>query len=543
MAKFRFGHYINIHWNGYDIKGDGGTIFSIPDQLYEEFEGDIRPVEPSLEWTDTNEFQTLTNSVTASTITGLAPIVATATSTGKQISISSGTAQSGYVLAADGSGAASFVYSSGGSGGGVAVVGTSPISVVTAAGTATVSLNANYSTSTHLHDADYVNVTGDTMSGQLYVSSATTTTTVGFGEIIIAKGTSYGSVTVNAADDHIHIRSKNPIEILQQSTSAMQGLRARGLSVNSTHTYPTLIDDGITFGEDANLYRSAANALKTDDDLEVVGSLTNGGTSVSLSTHTHAYQTAGTYVTSVAGTAPIVASTTTAGAATVSVSTGTTSSTVALGNHTHATSSITSGNYVATLAAGTGVTVTGADANSAAKTVSIGQAVATNSTPTFAGITINGTLTGNKSAHTSINQGIMVTATATTITTTTQPATPSTANTQLISWSGAAKANTGIWTSGGSMTLPVAGMYQFVFGSRFGSGTAYGVAVYAFQNTTLRHNIAKDASAVSSLDAIEMTGMIYAAANDTLSIRVAASAASKTLSALTFLGVMYMGDF
>ena len=330
MAKFRFNHFIDIHWNGYEIVGDAGTIFSIPDQLYEEFEGDLRPVEPSLEWTDTNEFQTLTNSVAASTITGLAPIVATATSTGKQISISSATAPDGYVLTADGSGGAAFEFSPGG-GGGVAVVGTSPISVLTASGTATVSLNANYSTTSHLHDSDYVKVGGDTMSGQLYVSSATTTSTVGFGEIVVAKGTSYGSFTVNAADDHIHIRSKNPIEVLDQSGPTMQGLRARGLGVNSSHTYPTLIDDGITFGEDANLYRVSANALKTDDALEVVGSLTNGGTSVSLSTHTHAYQPAGTYVTAVNGTAPIAASTDTAGIVSVSLSASYSSST-----HTHA---------------------------------------------------------------------------------------------------------------------------------------------------------------------------------------------------------------
>ena len=63
MAKFRFDHYIDIHWNGYDIVGDGGTIFSIPDQLYEEFESDLRPVEPSLEWTVVNEFLELQNSV------------------------------------------------------------------------------------------------------------------------------------------------------------------------------------------------------------------------------------------------------------------------------------------------------------------------------------------------------------------------------------------------------------------------------------------------------------------------------------------------
>ena len=157
------------------------------------------------------------------------------------------------------------------------------------------------------------------MSGQLHVSSATTTSTVGFGEIIVAKGTSYGSITVNATDDHLHLRSKNPIEVLEQSGPTMQGIRARGLGVNSSHTYPTLIDDGITFGEDANLYRVSANALKTDDALEVVGSLTNGGTSVSLSTHTHAYQPAGTYVTAVNGTAPIAASTDTAGVVSVSL--------------------------------------------------------------------------------------------------------------------------------------------------------------------------------------------------------------------------------
>ena len=157
------------------------------------------------------------------------------------------------------------------------------------------------------------------MSGQLHVSSATTTSTVGFGEIIVAKGTAYGSITVNATDDHLHLRSKNPIEVLGQSGPTMQGLRARGLGVNSSHTYPTLVDDGITFGEDANLYRVSANALKTDDALEVVGSLTNGGTSVSLSTHTHAYQPSGTYITAVNGTAPITASTDTAGVVTVAL--------------------------------------------------------------------------------------------------------------------------------------------------------------------------------------------------------------------------------
>jgi hypothetical protein len=221
------------------------------------------------------------------------------------------------------------------SGGSATVIGTSPISVTTSGSTATVSLTASYATSTHLHDSDYVNVGGDTMSGQLYVSSTTTTTTVGFGDIIFAKNTSYGSIAVNSAGDNLHIRSKNAVEVIGQTGATPVSLRAKSIGVNSNTTSPTLVDDGITFGDDANLYRVSVNALKTDDALEVAGLLTNGGTSVSLSTHTHAYQPVGTYVTSVSGTAPITASTTTAGAATVGVSTGTTSATVALGDHLH----------------------------------------------------------------------------------------------------------------------------------------------------------------------------------------------------------------
>lgn len=324
MATFTFGRAIDLHWNGYDIQGPAGTVFSIPDQLYEEFDADIAPVEPTLVWVDTNEFQTLTNNVSASTLSASFPIALTTTTSGKTISLSSSTNPNGYLLAADGSGGIIFTPAS--TSGLTSVVGVSPISTVIAGGTVSVSLNASYSTSTHLHDSDYVNVGGDTMSGQLLVSSASTTSTVGFGEIVVAKGTSYGSITVNATDDHLHLRSKNPIEVLEQSGPTMQGLRARGLGVNSSHTYPTLIDDGITFGEDANLYRVSANALKTDDALEVVGTLTNGGTSVSLSTHTHPYQPSGTYVNSVIGTSP-VSVLTSSGTSTVSIIAGSIDST------------------------------------------------------------------------------------------------------------------------------------------------------------------------------------------------------------------------
>ena len=104
MATFKFGRAIDIHWQGYDIQGPAETVFSIPDQLYEEFDADIAPVEPTLVWIDTNEFLTLTNAVSVTTITGAIPISVTSTTSGKTISISSSTNPAGYYLRADGTG-------------------------------------------------------------------------------------------------------------------------------------------------------------------------------------------------------------------------------------------------------------------------------------------------------------------------------------------------------------------------------------------------------------------------------------------------------
>ncbi len=142
MATFKFGRYIDIHWNGYDIQGPADTVFSIPDQLYEEFDADIAPVEPTLVWIDTNEFQTLENSVSASTLSATLPIALTTSSTGKTISFSSTTAPNGYLLAADGSGGTIFTPAS--TSGLTSVVGVSPISAIVSGGTASVSLTGTY---------------------------------------------------------------------------------------------------------------------------------------------------------------------------------------------------------------------------------------------------------------------------------------------------------------------------------------------------------------------------------------------------------------
>jgi len=153
VAKFTFGKAVDIHWNGFEIVGPALTEFSIPDQLYEEFEGDFRDIEPSLTWTDTNEFATLSASVSASTLSATAPIALTSTSTGKIISFSSGTSPNGYILSADGSGGTIFTPAS--TSGLTSVVGVSPISAAVSGGTVSVSLDASYSSSTHDHSGTY----------------------------------------------------------------------------------------------------------------------------------------------------------------------------------------------------------------------------------------------------------------------------------------------------------------------------------------------------------------------------------------------------
>ena len=144
MATFTFGRDVNIHWNGFDVEGSAGTVFSIPDQLYEEFEGDFRPVEPSLTWIDINEFQTLENNVSVSTLSATFPIALATSSTGKTISISSSTSPNGYLLSADGSGGVIFTPAS--TSGLTSVVGVSPISAIVSGGTVSVSLDASYQT-------------------------------------------------------------------------------------------------------------------------------------------------------------------------------------------------------------------------------------------------------------------------------------------------------------------------------------------------------------------------------------------------------------
>ena len=171
MATFTFGRTVDIHWNGYDITGPAGTVFSIPDQLYEEFDGDIAPVEPTLTWIDTNEFLTLSNSVSVSQLQGTFPISVTTTTSGKNVAISSSTNPAGYNLVADGSGGVIFQAAS--TGALTSIVGVSPMSTIIVGNTASVILDASYQTA-----GTYVNAVIGTSPASVLTASGTSTVSI-----------------------------------------------------------------------------------------------------------------------------------------------------------------------------------------------------------------------------------------------------------------------------------------------------------------------------------------------------------------------------
>ena len=165
MATFTFGRTVDIHWNGFEVVGPAGTVFSIPDQLYEEFNDDILPVEPTLTWIDTNEFLTLSNSVSVSQLQGTFPISVTTTTSGKNVAISSSTNPAGYTMVADGTGGVIFQAAS--TGALTSIVGVAPMSTIISGNTASVILTGTY-----------VNAVIGTSPASVLTASGTSTVTI-----------------------------------------------------------------------------------------------------------------------------------------------------------------------------------------------------------------------------------------------------------------------------------------------------------------------------------------------------------------------------
>jgi hypothetical protein len=491
LSRFTSTKVINTRWRNNDFVGAAGSTHTFPDAFHEEFLVDwaLQIADGSVVITETPT----TGNIQVSTLT-VGDIVLTGTASGDF-----GTA-------------------------GGAIIGTSPISVATAAGTSTISLNANYSTTSHLHDGTYqpfgTYITSITGAAPI-TSSGTTAITVGIDQSAITAGNaSSAQATVYLVRNNtastilkgtlVSATGAEPsgrIDIAPFSVTGLQDSELRVMGIATENIGVGVNGIVMSFGTLTGLDTrgTAASALAVgDEDWDegtilyahptVPGKLTEvrpqhdlavafttvrhastgqiairivpgnfhlewlhdvsadnpsdgdiiqyktssslwtkdsiSGAGIAASVHTHPYQPSGTYITAVNGTAPITASTDTAGVVTVGLS-----ASYASDVHTHTTSSITSGNFVATLDAGTGVTVTGADANAAAKTVSIGQAVATSSNVTFNDLNINGanSLYVSRASVASATQS-MTNNTSTTIALDTASTTPTTGTYDPKSW-------------------------------------------------------------------------------------------------------------
>ncbi len=388
MATFKFGRYIDIHWNGYDIQGPADTVFSIPDQLYEEFDADISAVEPTLQWIDINEFQTLSASVSASTLSATEPITIASTSTGRIISFSSGTALNGYLLSADGSGGA--IWNPASTSGLTSVVGISPISSEISGGVVSVSLNANYQTAgtyvTGVVGTSPVSASGTTaitvtidqaaITGATAATNAqvirflvknTTGTTIPKGSAVYVSGATGNNALISLASATSESTSSKTLGITAEEiatdafgyvieagylTDIDTSSTTAGAAVWLGNTPGSLVfvsppaepshavylgvvvrvqsNNGSILVKVQNGYEidelhdvSAASPsdgdilqYKTSSTLWTKSSIAGAG--IAVSTHTHDYQPAGTYVNAVIGTSPASVSTA-SGTSTVSI--------------------------------------------------------------------------------------------------------------------------------------------------------------------------------------------------------------------------------
>ena len=298
MATFRFGRDINIHWNGYDIKGPANTVFSIPDQLYEEFEGDLRGAEPTLEWIDTNEFLTLTNAVSVTTLAGTYPISATSTSSGKTISIVSTSASSGYVLTANGAGGVTWSTLPADATGITNIIGTSPISAAVSGTTATISLNANYQTAgSYQASGNYassvsatlpisaslstagavsisINTTGFQSAGSYQPSGTYVTGVVGTSPIS-ATGTTAITVSLNAnyqtAGTYVNaVIGTSPASVSTASGTSTVSIVAG--SINSTHLSATSVGSSQLIAQAVGTVAISSGAATSGQLLQANGS-------------------------------------------------------------------------------------------------------------------------------------------------------------------------------------------------------------------------------------------------------------------------------
>jgi hypothetical protein len=79
---------------------------------------------------------------------------------------------------------------------------------------------------------------------------------------------------------------------------------------------------------------------------------------------------------------------------------------------------------------------------------------------------------------------------------------------------------------------------------QFGTGTSYAVGGYIFQGSTLRAHEEKQAGANTAADMLNVSAIIYCAANDSITGRVAASTTAKSITVTSqngYFSMVYLG--
>lgn len=310
MSKFTSAKRINTRWRNNDFIGEPGSSHTFPDAFHEEF---------LVDWAYQIQIGDIT--ITETPTTGNIQ-VATLT-VGNIVLTGSATGNFGA--------------------GGVATVvqGTAPISISTTSNTSTVSLNANYSTSTHTHTSFANNLQINKADSKVQLLNTTSGSGTEDGMYLLMADTDVGYLW-NAETNGALVFGTGGAERARITPAGKLGIGTNSPAHELSVVGPASVTVGVSaggagFAELEFVGQAGKNYITSDDTLSfdiggteratvaatgldvTSGTLSQGGTAVSLSTHTHAYQPVGTYVTSVTGTAPISVSTTTAGIASVSL--------------------------------------------------------------------------------------------------------------------------------------------------------------------------------------------------------------------------------
>lgn len=115
-----------------------------------------------------------------------------------------------------------------------------------------------------------------------------------------------------------------------------------------------------------------------------------------------------------------------------------------------------------------------------------------------------------------------------------------------ITWTSAVKNTTlyAYWSTGSTITIPIAGWYSITCHLTFASGTGYAARLYALINGTVIAETDVQAQANTTSDTIAVSTLAYLAASDALVFRAAASTTGKTIggSARNRCSVVYIGN-